>query len=397
MLNNKFIIISIVFLFVFSLLVGGELPFFLFYFVLAIFLLSFIEVLYYMHNTKTTLTLKEMAIYAGDKIEIYYEIHNNSHFSIPYVEIDSIIERKLTNDYVPPIIYSVEPKQTISTKTSITAKRRGFYSIGEIKIGIRDSLGIFKLNKSIKENTSIVIYPYYRKLDSFQVFSGLSSGELPIYDKIIEDRSRNYGVRKYTVGDPVKSIHWKMSAKKNVLMTKEYENRADTSVIIIIDSYIEKFKKDLSHHIEDTQVEVASSIIDYCLNHEIHTSLFFENENENMFIQGNSQDSFKSFMDELAKYSPKSSLDFSHYLDYIYPSLYEYSTIVCITPFLNKEDAKEIINLKMKGFNPIVIHITDIQNKNYKINYSYIEKLKSESISVYEIDYRSNRARNLEA
>jgi uncharacterized protein (DUF58 family) len=188
-----------------------------------------------------------------------------------------------------------------------------------------------------------------------------------------------------------------MSAKKNVLMTKEYENRADTSVIIIIDSYIEKFRKDLSHHIEDTQVEVASSIIDYCLNHEIHTSLFFENENENMFIQGNSQDSFKSFMDELAKYSPRSSLDFSRSLDYIYSSLYEYSTIVYITPFLNKEDAKEIINLKMKGFNPIVIHITDIQNKNYKINYSYIEKIKSESISVYEIDYRSNRARNLEA
>ena len=136
MLNNKFMLIIIVVLFAFSLLVGGDLPFFLLYFFISILILSLIEIFYFKRCVNVNLISNKATLYAGDKIEISYEISNKGKFSIPYVEVEDLFENKLTNKPSKPIIYSLEPKQTLSKKTIISVKRRGRYDLSEIKINL---------------------------------------------------------------------------------------------------------------------------------------------------------------------------------------------------------------------------------------------------------------------
>jgi hypothetical protein len=57
-------------------------------------------------------------LYTGDQIEISYDIYNKSNLSIPYVEIDDLFENKLSNKPSKPIIYSLEPKQTLYKKNN---------------------------------------------------------------------------------------------------------------------------------------------------------------------------------------------------------------------------------------------------------------------------------------
>lgn len=397
MLNNKFMLIIIVVLFAFSLLVGGDLPFFLLYFFISILILSLIEIFYFKRCINVNLISNKATVYAGDKVEISYEISNKGKFSIPYVEVEDLFENKLTNKPSKPIIYSLEPKQTLSKKTIISVKRRGRYDLSEIKINLMDNLGIFKFTKLTSQNASIIVYPTYRKLESFKIYAGLSAGELLAFDKVSENRNRINGIRKYVVGDPIKSIHWKLSAKKDTLITKEYENRKDTSVFIILDSLKSKFINDFEFHLEDLQVEIASSIIEYCLSHEIEVALFYEAKSENVIIQGKNIHEFNPFRDKLAVYEPNGVFEFNYNIAFIDQYLYKFSTIIYVTTYLSKSDAKELLTLKMNGFNPIILLITDVENKSLKFDYYYVDKLRLQSMTIYELDYNSDIVKKLEA
>jgi uncharacterized protein (DUF58 family) len=60
-------------------------------------------------------------------------------------------------------------------------------------------------------------------IKSFQVSTRRPHGPIRVSNKIYEDPTRIYGIREYVPGDPIKSIHWKVSAKTNKLQVKTYE------------------------------------------------------------------------------------------------------------------------------------------------------------------------------
>ncbi|MDF5361735.1 hypothetical protein P3687_25790, partial [Vibrio parahaemolyticus] len=126
-------------------------------------------------------------------------------------------------------------------------------------------------------------------------------------------------------------------------------------------------------------------------------ALFFENNSKGKFISGKNIIDLNYFIDELAMYRPTGILSLSDNIDINFENFYKYSTIIFITNSLNKDDSKEILTLKMKGINPIIIYITDLENKAVDHDYSYLEILKLQSISIYELDYNSDFVKEMEA
>lgn len=49
------------------------------------------------------------------------------------------------------------------------------------------------------------------------------------------DRSEIFGVRDYSAGDSLNSVHWKLSGKFDSLKTKEYGSTSDYKILIIVD------------------------------------------------------------------------------------------------------------------------------------------------------------------
>ena len=90
-MNNikSFIILFSIVLF-FVLFVGGVIPYFLLYILLLAFLIPLIHSLIILNKIKGTVQIPTGTLYAGDKIDIDYQINNYSSF-IPYIEIQSPI------------------------------------------------------------------------------------------------------------------------------------------------------------------------------------------------------------------------------------------------------------------------------------------------------------------
>jgi len=94
---------------------------------------------------------------------------------------------------------------------------------GVKSIEFEDYLGIVKFVHepiSIKE---ITVYPRLIKLDSLKLKTDYLSESHALSNSRFENTLTFSDVRKYTYGDSMKKIHWKLSSKMNELLVKNFE------------------------------------------------------------------------------------------------------------------------------------------------------------------------------
>ncbi len=125
-MNNikSFIILFSIVLF-FVLFVGGVIPYFLLYILLLAFLIPLIHSLIILNKIKGTVQIPTGTLYAGDKIDIDYQINNYSSFFIPYIEIQSPIEKQLTGKDSPKITTTLNPKESFFHRETLVLKKTG--------------------------------------------------------------------------------------------------------------------------------------------------------------------------------------------------------------------------------------------------------------------------------
>ncbi len=396
---NKFKIgISLIFIIIFAfvLFVGGTMPYFLFYIFLLMFLLPLLHSLITLNKIYGTVTVPKESLYTGDKINLEYKVENKSFLSIPYLEIETDIKRQLTGIDTSNLILALEKKRSFTRSETVVLKRRGYYQLGEIKIIIRDVFKFYSFKKKIGSSISLLVYPEIIELSTFKITASQQSGELLVYDSSFQDKSRINTTRDYREGDPIKSIHWKLSAKKDNPIVKEYENRVNTNAIIFLDNEKSIFNNDIDRRLEDKSVDVALSIINYCLNQNIEVSLEIQDEKRYIQIQGQQKSDLKSFLEALARFKGNGALDLRSLLVSKIDKINKNSTIVVVTPKLDKSIGASGIQMKMKNLNPLFIVVTDTVCKTGYIDLTVEKRLKQEEIPVYILDYNTSIKEALE-
>lgn len=391
-MNKSRIITFLVFVMLlsFALLVGGTMPYFLLYFFLLIFIIPLIHILINLIFLKGFVSLPKESLFSGETITIDYEVTNNSLLPLTYLEIQSNITKSLTGIDSPNLILSLGKKESFNKTETLTLKRRGFYELGEIEVHIRDVFGIFHLKKKISSDASLLVYPEIINLSTFQAASTHQLGELLVADSSFQDKNRVSTIREYKEGDRVQSIHWKLSAKSEMPIVKEFENRGDTHISIFIDNYKEIFKQDVDRRIEDKVVEAALSIVNYSLNHTIQVELITQNNKSHLHLEGEQVSHIKPFLEALARFKGDGALDFKSFITPKFDSIKRGSTVVIITPNLDAKIGAIGISLMMKNLSPLFIGITDIKNRTGYIDQEIENRLKQEGIPVYILDYNTD-------
>jgi uncharacterized protein (DUF58 family) len=386
----KYFIPLFIIILAFVLFVGGIMPYFLLYILLLAFLVPLVHSLIILKKIKGNIRIPKGTLYAGNRIILDYQINNNSRFYIPHMEIQSHISKQLTGIDSPKVNTSLNPKESFTHRETLVLKRRGYYELGEIEVNIQDVFGIYKLKRKIRSKTSLLVYPETVDLSSFIITAVEQSGELLVEDPAFQDRSRISSLRNYREGDSVKSIHWKLSAKLDHLVIKDYENRGDTHVAIFIDNYQKLFSKDIDRRLEDKAAEVALSIVNYYISQNIPVSFQTQYEEELVHIEGQQKSHIKPFMDFLARFKGNGAMDFNSFLNPKIDIITKDTTVIIITPNLDKSMGTLGILLKTKNLKPLFIVVTDKENNTGNLNLMVQESLRQEGVPIYLLDYKSN-------
>ena len=371
----------------FALLVGGTIPYFLFYIFLLSFTLPFIHSLIVLINLKGSINLPKKSIFAGDNIDLNFKVENTTFLSIPHMEIVSNLSRELTGQSPNKLIISLDKGEDFNYKENLILRRRGYYELGKIEIIITDVFGFYSFKKILTEEISLLVYPKPISISSFQTIISKKPGQWYLDNSIFKDVNQIKTLRDYEEGDSIKSIHWKLSAKTDNLIIKEYENPGDNKLVLFLDNNMDLFKTDVNRRLEDKIVDIGLSLINYSLEENIKIELNTKNSTTPIKVEGQSISDLKPFLEVLARFKGNGSLDFISMVMESIHFLNQESTVIIITPNLNKKIGSLAIQLKTKNLNPILIGITDKENKNGFIDFQVKDFLDLENIPVYVLDY----------
>lgn len=372
----------------FALLVGGRVPYFLLYSALFVAFVPLLHCLMGKGFIKGKVKLPEKEMMAGDEVEIRYKFENPLSISFPILEFQNNIAYRLTGKREQIEVFHLDKKDYFQGSTTISCRRRGFYKSGEVKVKIKDILNIYTLSKTIVTPLSFKVYPKITPLKSFKIQASQHMGELLVTDPLFQDYTSLSDLRSYQEGDPLKRIHWKASAKANKLIVKNYEERGDNEVVLVIDSNKKSYKSDKEFWIEDKLVETAISIIDYCLKQNMNVSLYHQRKDDIVETKGNHPGFFKHFLDEMVAFHPTGNSLLQHNVEKLTSYIKQGSTLFILTPYLDRQLGAQGIRMKMSNIRPVYIILGSKEenltqwNENKKVTKS----LEGESIPIYMID-----------
>ena len=131
-----------------------------------------------------------------------------------------------------------------TTDFTVRAPRWGAYRLGEVALRTSDRLGFFTYETQIDQATPLKVYPHpeelrtmLRPLDT-QPFGGNQVA-----------RSKGEGIefadlRPFAVGDRLRRINWRASARRGTLWVNELHPERNTDVVIFLDSFAEARRDD---------------------------------------------------------------------------------------------------------------------------------------------------------
>jgi len=105
-----------------------------------------------------------------------------------------------------------------SSKIPVNTDHCGSYSYRFTWLYTYDLFGLFCLRTNVSKNHEVLVKPTPAMPAVMPDMYGFKAKNLR---KSKQPSSEIYDIREYQIGDPLRSIHWKMSAKKDALLVKE--------------------------------------------------------------------------------------------------------------------------------------------------------------------------------
>lgn len=123
----------------------------------------------------------------------------------------------------------------------VVATYPGLLKISVSRVYIKDLMGFFQLKKNVEQTAELSILPR-AVTDIAYEKTALEQGMLESEEssKRGNDFSDVQEVREYIPGDKLMSIHWKLSAKRDILMVKDRVSMSDHQLVIVPELFIDQ-------------------------------------------------------------------------------------------------------------------------------------------------------------
>jgi uncharacterized protein (DUF58 family) len=305
----KFIVLPLLIISTFSyaMFQGGFVSWFLFYSFMPFALYSAAISFYPLNEIEVERHLKKVDYTAGETLNVMITIRRKFPFPLFYLVIED--QMGDTMKYLPKQSMLLFPgfKKEFSSEYTINELPRGEHFFQGFKLRIGDPIGLIEKEKIVDNEEKIIVYPSYFEILYRLVENHYDQGMTASRERVQRDTSMAIGVREYQPGDRFSWINWKATAKRNDIMTKEFEQRQSHDVFVVMDCAPDP-------HFESI-VSFTASLLRAVLKKGAQIGLLSISQERVSFpIRGGEQQLQRLFY-HLAKVQPKSSASFNKILE----------------------------------------------------------------------------------
>ncbi|MEH7250991.1 DUF58 domain-containing protein [Neobacillus niacini] len=236
----KFVILLflIILTFSYAMFQGGFVSWFLFYSFLPFALYCIGLSFYSLNELEISRYIPKTDYNAGEPLKVIVNVKRNSKFPIFYFFIEDQLDETLTYSQQKEkakVLILPGFRKEFSYEYIVDELPRGEHIFHSFLIRTGDILGLVEKEIVHRNESKIIVYPAYTELLYRSFENHFDQGMTASRERVQRDTSLAIGVRDYQPGDRFSWINWKASAKRNEIMTKEFEQRQSHDVFVVMD------------------------------------------------------------------------------------------------------------------------------------------------------------------
>ncbi len=172
----------------------------------------------------------------GDDNDLFIDIINNYSFPVSVEVIDEIPEQFQFRKFKIEKNLAVNEKQ--KTKYTLKPLSRGEFHFGNLMVLASSKMGFVKRRFTFDQSIMLPCYPSFLKLRQYEL--------LAISDRLVDvgiKKIRRVGqstefdhIKEYVIGNDIRAINWKASARKNQLMVNHFMDERAQQVYSVINT-----------------------------------------------------------------------------------------------------------------------------------------------------------------
>lgn len=164
--------------------------------------------------------------------------------------------------------------ETMEFNLELSFDHIGIYEAGVSRVRLFDPLGLFFVTIRKPVSAQVVVEPQISDVHLENLDRVVMTQSLRMAKPTSSDDMDYACVRSYSIGDPMKSIHWKLSARSRELMTRLFEAYTNPNVAIVLDMRAPQLEADERLDVNDALVESALSLEKAARMQNMDTALY---------------------------------------------------------------------------------------------------------------------------
>jgi uncharacterized protein (DUF58 family) len=179
-----------------------------------------------------------------------------------------VAEDRCGSRTVPVPVLRLRPRRDTTATYPVPTDRRGVVPIGPLRVTRRDPLGLAGMTRVQGGTTRVWVYPRIHPLSA--VPAGVVRSMDGRLDRVPHGSITFDSLREYVVGDELRRVHWRTTARVGELMVREHLDTSLPRIVVLLDDRAE------SHPDPETfesACEAAASVVAAAVREDLAITL----------------------------------------------------------------------------------------------------------------------------
>jgi uncharacterized protein (DUF58 family) len=167
----------------------------------------------------------------GDELEEAFTLINDGWLPALWAEV-----RDGSNmpHYSPNIVRTADINTPVEWRTNAICTQRGVFTLGNWELLTGDPFGFFSVRHHYAHAQEIVVYPPLAPLPAHALPRLSTIGEQrTLRQPLLANTNNAHSARPYQPGDAFHHIHWRTTARRQALFTKQFEPEAASTIWLV--------------------------------------------------------------------------------------------------------------------------------------------------------------------
>ena len=228
--------------------------------------------------------------------------------------------------------FNLRPHGSVRWTVSGYCRKRGLNSVGALSMRTNDPTGLFNMESSIGAPRSFLVYPATVDLTQALVPGQVSGGEIGEAGQRLGHSPAASLVREYEPGDSLTHIHWPSTARRDQLMTKEFDGAGVNEIWVFLDMDQQAQAGEDADGTEEFMVTAAASLVKGLMDRGHAVGLAAQGGEWARFSPGKDPNHLWTMMGSLATVEAKGHTPFIDVVSSLSGELQTGSVVIAVTP-----------------------------------------------------------------